>query len=489
MQVNTILLTTLNAKYVHTSLGLRYLYANMGELQSQTQLKEYNINLRIEDIVENIVTLSPDIIGFGIYIWNINETLATISMLKQILPNVIIILGGPEVSYETENQAIVQAADYVICGTADLAFAKLCKQIKAQQIKDDETPENKIIHSEFPHLNNIKLPYQFYSDEDIAYRLIYVEASRGCPFKCEFCLSALDKTSKPFELENFMNELETLYQRGARRFKFVDRTFNLKVQHSQIILKYFLAKIDQGDEIFVHFEIIPDRLPEELKQLLTGFPVGSLQFEVGIQTFNPAVQALISRKQNHPKTIANLSWLRENTSANIHTDLIVGLPGEDWNSFAKGFNELYQCRPQEIQVGILKRLKGTPIIRHTEQFKLVFNQQAPFNILSTSCLSYIQIRELERFARFWEIIANSGRFILSLPLLIDNDPFHHFYQISHWIYRTTGLTHKFSLKRLFDLLYSANQNLRLAHRESLFKALAHDYQNTALKGRPDFMKT
>ena len=456
----------------------------MGDLQEYTKLKEYNINLRTEDIVENIIEQNPKIIGFGIYIWNINQSLAVIRLLKQIRPGLIIVLGGPEVSYETENQNIVAEANYVICGAADLAFAMLCQQLISQS-----PPNNKIIHTEFPKLSVLKFPYQYYSDEDIAYRLIYVEASRGCPFKCEFCLSALDKTSTPFVLERFLTELENLYQRGARRFKFVDRTFNLKVESSQKILNYFLDKISEGDSIFVHFEIIPDRLPEELKQLITEFPSGSLQFEVGIQTFNPEVQTLISRKQNHQKTIANLKWLKENTTANIHTDLIVGLPGEDWESFAKGFNELYQCRPQEIQVGILKRLKGTPIIRHTQEYQLNFNQDAPFNILSSSTLSYLQIRELERFARFWEIIGNSGRFNLSLPLMIANDPFHHFYQISRWIFKTTGLTHKFSLKRLFDLLYLANQTLRLAHQGKLYDALEKDYKDTGLKGLPDFMKT
>lgn len=455
----------------------------MGELQTHTQLKEFNINLRIEDIVENIISLDVDIVGFGIYIWNINETFSVIRLLKQVKPDIIIIIGGPEVSYETEHQPIVEQVDYVICGAADLAFSVLCKKIL-----ENTPPKEKIHQADFPQLSLLKLPYDYYSDEDIAYRLIYIEASRGCPFKCEFCLSALDKTSKPFEINSFIIQLDNLYKRGARRFKFVDRTFNLKVENSKQILNYFLDKIDQGDTIFVHFEIIPDRLPEELKKLITKFPEGSLQFEVGIQTFNPEVQELISRKQEHQKTIENLSWLRKNTAANIHTDLIVGLPGEDWKSFASGFNELYQCRPQEIQVGILKRLKGTPIIRYTEEYQLKFNLQAPFNILSTSSLSYQQVRELERFARFWEIIGNSGRFNLSLPLLIDNSPFEHFYQISRWIFQQTGLTHKFSLKKLFDFLYLANKDLNLVPEQELFRALESDYRATALKGLPEFMR-
>ena len=227
----TILLSTLNARFAHASLGLRYLLANMGELQQATVLQEFVIGAKTTDIVEKILAHHQHgqklIVGFGVYIWNVEELTNIVVMLKSVAPDVVIILGGPEVSYETTQQTIVQAADYVITGWGDVSFASLCRQIL-----DGPQPLMKVHAGLQPKLDQIALPYEHFSDHDLAHRILYVEASRGCPFKCEFCLSALDKTAWPFELELFLNELEALYQRGARLFKFVDRTFNLNIKSS-----------------------------------------------------------------------------------------------------------------------------------------------------------------------------------------------------------------------------------------------------------------
>ncbi|WP_034435212.1 B12-binding domain-containing radical SAM protein, partial [Candidatus Contendibacter odensensis] len=352
----TILLSTLNARYFHSALGLRYLLANMGELQADTAIREFIINQRPLDIAESLLAEQPAIIGFGVYIWNVVETTQVVALLKQVQPDLTIVLGGPEVSHEWEQQPIVALADYLITGQADWAFASLCQRVLA-----GEPPAEKIIAAESPLLDQLTLPYQFYTDEDIAHRLIYVEASRGCPFRCEFCLSALDQTAWPFPLEPFLAELQALYQRGVRHFKFVDRTFNLNSKTGARILDFFLERLDE--RLFLHFELIPDHLPEALKTRIVQFPPGALQFEIGVQTFNPVVQALISRQQNNGKTEENLRWLRQHTPAHLHADLIAGLPGEDVASFAAGFNRLVALDPHEIQVGILKRLRGTPITR------------------------------------------------------------------------------------------------------------------------------
>ncbi|MFM8931484.1 MAG: B12-binding domain-containing radical SAM protein, partial [Gemmataceae bacterium] len=224
--------------------------------------------------------------------------------------------------------------------------------------------------------HELKLPYALYDSEDIAHRVIYVEASRGCPFTCEFCLSSLEIPVRAAPLEQFLAEMDQLLKRGTRQFKFVDRTFNLNTRVGITILHFFLDRMQP--DLFLHFEMIPDRLPEELKSLIRRFPAGSLQFEVGIQSFNPEVQALISRRQDHAKTVDNLRWLRENTTVHIHADLIAGLPGETMESFGKGFDTLRGLGPQEIQVGILKRLRGTPIIRHDAEWEMVYSPQAPY---------------------------------------------------------------------------------------------------------------
>ncbi|MCK4710308.1 MAG: cobalamin-dependent protein, partial [Gammaproteobacteria bacterium] len=306
--MSEIIITTLNARYIHASLGARYLYANMGELKPVTEIQEYIINSRPIDIAEKLLASKPKIIGLGIYIWNVDQSTELAGLIKTISPETILILGGPEISYETTEQKIFVYADYVIAGQADFAFAELC-----QNIYQNKAPADKILYPELPTLDQIVYPYDDLTDEDIANRVIYVEASRGCPFKCEFCLSSLDKTALPFNLDNFLIELQKLYDRGVRQFKFVDRTFNLKIQSSIRILEFFLQKIDK--DLFLHFELIPDHLPDKLKEIIKKFPDGSLQFEIGIQSFDDDTQKIISRKQDNNKTNKNVIWLRNETSA------------------------------------------------------------------------------------------------------------------------------------------------------------------------------
>ena len=472
----TILLSTLNARYAHASLGLRYLFANMGDLQSETTLQEFVIGGKTTDIVEKILahhqSEQPFIVGFGVYIWNVEELTKLVVTLKSVAPKVVVILGGPEVSYETAQQPIVQAADYVITGWGDVSFAALCRQIKA-----GPKPLMKIHVGVQPKLDQIALPYSYFTDHDIAHRTRYVEASRGCPFKCEFCLSALDKTAWPFELDLFLDELEKLYQRGARLFKFVDRTFNLNIKSSLRIMQFFLDKLaaHPDDMVFAHFEVVPDHLPDALKFSIQQFPPGALQFEIGIQTFNPDVQALVSRKQDNAKAAENIRWLIDHSHAHLHVDLIAGLPGEDMASFARGFNQLVSLQPHEIQFGILKRLRGTPIIRHTDAFNMVFDVYPPYTILATHDIDFATMQRLVRFARYWDLIANSGRFQHTLTLILADDPFHHFMALSDWLYRNTDATHRIAMERLATLVSDWLQQERGIHRDEIATHLKNDY--------------
>jgi radical SAM superfamily enzyme YgiQ (UPF0313 family) len=471
-----IVLSTLNARYIHASFGLRYLYANLKELQDCSEIQEFTIKTRAIDIVEQILDAKPDIVGFGVYIWNIVETTDVVSLLKVIAPEIKIVLGGPEVSYETEQQTIVASADYVLTGAADLSFYQLCNDILNHQ-----APEQKVLKCKPVGLEEIALPYEYYSDEDLKNRLLYVEASRGCPFKCEFCLSSLDAASVPFDIEIFLEQMEILYQRGARNFKFIDRTFNLNIKTTMQIMQFFLDK--KSDGLYLHFEVVPDHLPRKLKELLTQFPEGSLQFEIGIQTFNQQVQTNISRKQNNAKSKDNLIWLKDNTNAHIHADLIFGLPGETFDTFKDSFNQLYHCRPHEIQMGILKRLKGSPIIRHTESFDLRFNPLPPFNILSTDRVSFATMQRINRFARFWDMIGNSGRFKYSLPHILSDEPFDDFMAITEWVFNKTGQTHQINLKKLYELVSQAVEAIYPEQHAFFLTKLELDYDASKLKSR------
>lgn len=472
-----ILLATLNARYIHSAFGLRYLKANMGAFSERCDIHEFTLESRPEDIVEQLLNSSPKIVGFGVYIWNVVQTERVVALLKAVAPDVIVVLGGPEVSYENDDQAIVGLSDYVITGWGETSFRELLIELYAESVS-----MSKIIAGKQPKLEHINMPYHLYTDDDIKNRVLYVEASRGCPFKCEFCLSALDKTAWPFDLDAFLEQMDILHQRGARHFKFVDRTFNLKIKNSIRILEFFLARM--SDDLFLHFEVIPDHLPEALKEMIVKFPVGSLQFEIGIQTFNPDVQSKISRRQNNEQAKLNLVWIREHTNAYVHADLIFGLPGESLDSFASSFNQLHALYPHEIQVGILKRLKGSPIIRHTQEHKLVFNPNPPFSILTSDTVDYGTVQFVNRFARYWDLIGNSGRFKASLPLLLASAPFENFAIFTRALFEVTGQTHKISLLRFYDLVFQIGVDYLFQNETQLLQAISADHANSGLKSFP-----
>jgi radical SAM superfamily enzyme YgiQ (UPF0313 family) len=463
-----IVLTTLNAKFIHAAFGLRYLFANLGDLQPRAMIAEFDINLRPLDIAEALLAREPKIIGFGIYIWNVAETTEVISAIKKVRPEVKIILGGPEVSYETEGQTIVELADHTITGEADLKFAEVCRELldgragsplpaeasneTERRARSDVPYLSKIIPAELPEFSRIALPYDFYTDADIAHRIIYAEASRGCPFTCEFCLSSLDIPVRQVPLENFLTAMQKLLDRGLKQFKFVDRTFNLNIATSKAILEFFLVRHEPGN--FYHFEMIPDRLPAELREIIAKFPPGSLQFEVGIQTFNPEVGQNISRRQNYERMADNFNFLRNETSVHIHADLIVGLPGESLESFAAGFDKLIALGPQEIQVGILKRLRGTPIVRHDAEWQMVYNAHPPYEILQNRLIDFATMQRLRRFAKYWDLVGNSGNFAETLPLVWrDGSPFVNFLGFSDWLYAQLGRTDTIALVRLAEKLF------------------------------------
>jgi len=533
--VADIVLTTLNAKYIHAAFGLRYLLANLGPLQPHASLVEFDINQRPLDIAEVLLARGPRIIGFGVYIWNVEPTTEIIAAIKRVRPGIKIILGGPEVSYETEGQPIVQLADHVITGEADLKFAEVCRAllerrpparletagVQASACSEDtlkrelqpagsETgaPLPKIIPAGLPDFSQIALPYDLYTDDDIAHRIIYVEASRGCPFSCEFCLSSLDIPVRQVPLAAMLEQLQRLLDRGVKQFKFVDRTFNLNVDVSQAILEFFLERHRPGH--FFHFEMIPDRLPEALRDVIRKFPPGALQFEVGVQTFNDDVSQLISRRQNYEKLADNFHFLRRQTGVHIHADLIVGLPGETLESFAAGFDRLIALGPQEIQVGILKRLRGTPIVRHDAEWLMVYSPQPAYEILQNKLLDFATLQRLRRFARYWDLVGNSGNFLESAPLIWSGfgvppsggkaipgpaeagtpnpSPFDAFLRFSDWLHARTGRTDSIALVRLMELLFEfLTKELKL-EAKSVAGSLWRDYQHGGRHDKPGFLK-
>ncbi|MFT5091989.1 MAG: radical SAM superfamily enzyme YgiQ (UPF0313 family) [Porticoccaceae bacterium] len=478
-----IVLATFNARYWHSAFGLRYLLANMGDLRARTAMLEFGMSENTTDVLTKILDLNPKIVGLGVYIWNVEPTTKLVADLKRLRPEIQVVLGGPEVSYETDGVRIVELADYVITGEGDLAFPELCRQLLART-----PPLEKIIHAPPPQFEQLKLPYDLYSAEDIRHRVIYVEASRGCPFTCEFCLSALEIPVRQADLETFLTAMQLLFDRGVRQFKFVDRTFNLNLRVSQAILNFFLERYETG--LFLHFEMIPDRLPDSLRELIMQFAPGVLQFEIGVQTFNEDVGELISRQQNNEKLVENFRFLHDETGVHIHADLIVGLPGETIESFGAGFDKLVRLRPQEIQVGILKRLRGTPITRHDAEWEMVYSAAPPYEILSNRLIDFTTIHRLRRFARFWDLIANSGNFIESRELIWQQSdlPFVSFLALSDWLFEREQRAHGIPLAKLAHRLFEFLTETCSLDPEFVAQSLWRDYVRGGRRDRPAFLR-
>jgi radical SAM superfamily enzyme YgiQ (UPF0313 family) len=504
--MSDILLATLNAKYPHAAFGLRYLFANMGDLQGRTRIQEFDINQRPLEIVEQILEIQPRILGLGIYIWNVELSTEVVRLLKHLDPELRIVVGGPEVSYDCEDLPLIQFVDHVIRGEADLMFASVCRQLldesptSTQKTEAADNPNrqvgsdvprpglDKFITAPLPEMHQLQLPYDFYTDEDCAHRIIYVEASRGCPYRCEYCLSSLDIPVRTVPLDTLLSAFQRLLDRGVRQFKFVDRTFNLNLQFSKTILSFFVERQVPG--LFLHFEMVPDRLPEPLREIIAQFPAGSLQFEIGIQTLNPEIESRISRRQDHARLQDNIRWLRERTGVHLHADLIAGLPGETLESFGQGFDQLLALNPQEIQVGILKRLRGTPIVRHTNEWAMVYSPVAPYEVLQSRSMSFRDLSRMRRMAKFWDIFSNNGNFRDSLPLLwLGKSPFTAFLEFSDALHAQGVKTSGIALTRQYQLLadYLKPSGGQLS--EEVLRVLREDYCRSGRRDLPEFLRT
>ncbi|GDY13128.1 hypothetical protein LBMAG53_20060 [Planctomycetota bacterium] len=436
-----IVLATLNARHAHAHLGLRCLLANLGDLRAKAVLVEGTINDDLMRMAERILAPHPRIVGLSVSIWNRTPTLRLIRLLRAADSTMTIILGGPEPTYASSEDPLAQAADTIIGGEADIAFAEACRKV----IAGERLPRR--IDAVKPDLASTALPFDEYDDRDLATRLISVEATRGCAYSCEFCLSSLDRGVRGYSLDLVLAGLDRLIARGCRTFRFVDRTFNLDPRRCRAIIEFFLERWPKnaaGERIgshdplaggpesgafFLHFEMVPDRLIPPLVELLPLFPEGGVQLEIGIQSLDETVNDRISRHQVADKAIANLRWLRERTGCHLHVDLIVGLPGEGLAGFCAGFDRLYPAcmdpgggRAADLQVGILKLLPGTPLVRHREAFSMVFDPDPPYEVLATRDLDFTTLLRLKRLARWVELTANSHRFDRALAAVVDTAP-------------------------------------------------------------------
>jgi len=478
--LSDIILTTLNGRYMHTAIGLRYLYANLKELQEKAKIKEYVINEKMQDIAEKILSFNPKIIAIGVYIWNALDVSELIQIIKKVSPNTIIILGGPEVSY-TPFRVDISMADYIIQGEGEIQFYELCKDLV-----NDKKVEQKIFSPKELDLTDIKLPYKYYNKNDIENRYIYVEVSRGCPYSCEFCLSSIDKKVRDFDIDEILKEFQILWDKGVRNFKFIDRTFNLNIKIATKLLDFFLEK----DEPYTtHFEVIPDNFPTSLREKIKLFPPTSLQLEIGIQTLKKDIALNIKRKLNISKIKENLAFLENETNAHIHLDLIIGLPGESIESFGENLDYLSSLSKSEIQLGVLKKLSGTTLNRHDEIFGMVYSDIPPYDILSNDLIPFYKMQQMKRFARFWDLVYNSGNFINTFDFLVkDKSVYKTFLDFSIWLYNQTHSTWQISLDRLAKFLFDYLTEVKHNDRKLVAEIIIADILKVGGRKIPAFLR-
>jgi radical SAM superfamily enzyme YgiQ (UPF0313 family) len=407
MNTPQILLVSVNARYSHASYAIRTLRANLGALAPDTAYLETDLDVTPLQLAEQIAQRKPRIVGFSVYLWNRLLVEATVRILRVAQPEIICVAGGPELAENAEAPG-VKLWDAKIFGEGENTFRKVCEAVLANDPLVPQPETLQYYHAVPEDLARLALPYDEYSDTDIAQRTIYAETSRGCPYSCSYCTSNGTKL-RLFPLTTLLPAFDKLWQRGVRKFKFLDRTFNAPVEHACAILDFFLPRVTPGT--CLHFEINPDHLHPDVFTHMAAYPKGSLHLEVGLQTLNPDVAQRIGRSINTAHALENLRKLCQETGAVVHADLIFGLPGEDEASFAKGFNTVVEtCHAPEIQVNWLKGLPGTQIVREAAKFNLAFSAEPPYELLHSDVMDFETLCRIQRFARCWELVHNRGRF-------------------------------------------------------------------------------
>lgn len=420
-----VVLSTLNAKYIHTSLALRYLKA-FSEKDFDIDIVEYTIKDPAMNIVSDLYQKKPDILGFSCYIWNIEETITVISMMKKINPELIVVLGGPEVSYDTEYwMNRLPDVDYIVMGEGEETFHHLLQELSgdrkmysvfgAAYRKNDKV----IINPPRPklQLDDIPSPHRFAEDvPSLANRVVYFETSRGCPFSCQFCLSSIEVGVRYFDMERTKSDLLYLIDSGAKLIKFVDRTFNIKRDYAMEIFE-FLIQNHRGT-VF-QFEITADIMrPEVLDYLAKNAPPGIFRFEIGVQSTNDLTNNLVKRRQNFTKLTRTVNMVKESGKIDQHLDLIAGLPEEDYNSFRKTFNDVFELGPEELQLGFLKMLRGTGMRADAEKYGYKYMDHAPYEILGNDILPFTDLIRIKRVEDVLEKYWNAHRMDHTVNYLI-----------------------------------------------------------------------
>lgn len=411
-----ILLAACNAKYIHSNPAVYDLRAFASEYKEHILLGEYTINQTKDEILKEIYRSGAEVVCFSCYIWNISFVRELIFDLKKILPGTAFWVGGPEVSFDAENflKEMPQVTG-VMVGEGEETFLELAryyieKKGTLADIRGIAFRENgEIFHNGWREVMDLsRVPFAYEQTEDFANRIIYYESSRGCPFSCSYCLSSIDKKLRFRNLELVKKELQFFLDKKVPQVKFVDRTFNCKHDHAMEIWKYILEH-DNGVTNF-HFEISADLLREEELKLMSRMRPGLIQLEIGVQSTNPDTIRAIHRNMDLKKLEASVARVKSFGNIHQHLDLIAGLPCEDYESFRRSFEQVYRMKPDQLQLGFLKVLKGSSMYHEAQKYEILYKEKEPYEVLSTAWLSYEDILKLKMVESMVEVYYNSGQF-------------------------------------------------------------------------------
>lgn len=414
---------------------MRYLKAFTRDLDFQGDIKEFSINDRVENILEGIIEEKPDVVAFSCYIWNMEFVNRIAELIKLVNPNIEILYGGPEVSYEGKEFLENHPGEYVIVGEGEKTFREFVlyklgdgkiEDIKGLNYKMDgkvfENPKRPEMD-----MNELVFPYTY--EEDINNKIVYYEASRGCPFKCKYCLSSVMHGVRFLDVERVKKELKYFMERGLKLVKFVDRTFNCNREYTVELLKYLS---EQDTDTRFHFEVAADLLTDDQIEILNNAPKGRFQLEVGVQTTNNEVLYNINRYITYENIKQKVLKVASGKNVIQHLDLIAGLPGEDLDSFKKSFNDVHAIRPDEIQLGFLKLLKGSSMREEAEKWGIVYSPYAPYEIIRSKDISYEELLLLKKVEAMVDKYYNSCKFnnVIKFFLNIYDKPFDFYYDLA-----------------------------------------------------------
>ena len=490
------LLVALNSKYIHSNPALYSLRACAGdELREHVDLAEYTINHAFTDVLADIYKRKPDVIGFSCYIWNIGMVKELVTELHKLMPTVPIWLGGPEVSYDapkllTEYPEVTG----IMVGEGEETFRELLGYYVGRnyseglwKIKGLCLPSGYTLPRELTDMNT--LPFLYEDLSAFENRIIYYESSRGCPFRCSYCLSSIDKMVRLRDLDTVKKELQFFLERKVKQVKFVDRTFNCNHAHATAIWQYILEH-DNGVTNF-HFEISADILNEEELVLLSKMRPGLVQLEIGVQSTNPETLEAIHRSMNVDKLEDIVARIRSRRNVHQHLDLIAGLPFEDYESFGRSFDRVYAMRPEQLQLGFLKVLKGSEMQERAEEFGICYMDKPPYEVLFTKWLPFKNVLRLKRIEEMVELYYNSNQFVHTLRFLVQafESPFRmyealaDFYEKNDYFVKSPARSYRYQV--LFAFACEKDGEHESVYRELLTYDM---YLRENVKSRPEFAK-